>query len=161
MPLDIPRLIKDTADRYKLDPHLVAAIVLQESSGDPTASRPEPKFYIKYLEGRPLEGFVPTDMPEEWERALRSHSFGLMQLMGQVAREMGFKAPRLIRLCDPAINLDYGCRKLKQLFARFGNLPEPARTDRVLLAWNGSPAYAPAVRARIQKRETFQILPRE
>jgi len=39
-------------------------------------------------------------------------SWGLMQIMGATARERGFKG-WLTELCDPAVNLEWGCRHLR------------------------------------------------
>jgi soluble lytic murein transglycosylase-like protein len=42
-----------------------------------------------------------------------------MQIMGAVARELGFKAPYLSALFDPTENLQWGCMKLGQLTSRY------------------------------------------
>jgi len=39
-------------------------------------------------------------------------SWGLLQIMGAVARERGFKG-WLTELCDPTVNLEWGCRHLR------------------------------------------------
>jgi hypothetical protein len=72
------------------------------------------------------------------EAYARGFSWGLMQLMGQVAREAGFDPPFLSTLCDPEKGLVVGCKVLrKKLDALCGD------TLRGLLAWNGgaNPAY--------------------
>jgi soluble lytic murein transglycosylase-like protein len=78
----------------------------------------------------------------------RSMSWGLMQLMGEVAREMGFTGTYLSQLCDPPIGLLWGCKKLAQCLDAKGGDPEKA-----LLMWNGggNPNYANEVLARIKK----------
>ena len=68
-----------------------------------------------------------------------------MQVMGQVAREMGFDATFLSTLCDPEQNLAVGCKLLrKKLDAVDGDV------TRGLMAWNGgaNPAYPGQVLAR-------------
>ena len=55
-----------------------------------------------------------------------------MQVMGQVAREFGFKETSLAELCDPATGIEFGCRVLAVRVARAkGDIPA------ALLAWNG------------------------
>lgn len=68
-----------------------------------------------------------------------------MQVMGQVAREVGFDALFLSALCDPELGLAVGCKVLRKKFdAASGD------ATRALLAWNGggNANYAPQVLAR-------------
>lgn len=111
-----------------LDPRIVRALITVESGGNTWAWNPEPKY--RYLwdvrSGKPFRAlspgeasseFPPSDFPclagdpdQEWWG--QQASFGLMQVMGAVAREMGFKGAYLTQLCEPSINLRYGCQKL-------------------------------------------------
>jgi len=59
-------------------------------------------------------------------------SWGVMQVMGQVAREFGFKEPSLTELCDPATGIEFGCRILAARLAR-----SKGDVSAALLAWNG------------------------
>lgn len=108
---ELRKLIVVAARRYDLDPDFVEGFCRQESSCDPWAARYEPAFYDRYI--KPLK-------VGETEGRLRATSFGLMQVMGQVARELGFKDKWLTALCDPAIALDYGCRHLKNKLLKYG-----------------------------------------
>ena len=81
--------------------NLLAAVVHQESGGNPFAVRYEPAFLKKYLEDKTkktIGGYVPTKCSWETEVYLRSVSYGAMQIMGQVARERGFKGEFLTQL---------------------------------------------------------------
>ena len=71
-------LARAAAAQHSLDAALICAIVEQESAWDPHAIRYEPAFRSRYV--APL-GLPPT------EEVARSISWGLMQVMGQVARE--------------------------------------------------------------------------
>jgi len=82
---------------------LVCAVVEQESAWDVHAIRYEPAFRTRYV--APL-GLPPT------EEIARSISWGLMQVMGQVAREHGYQGKFLSALCEPAAGLDIGCAVL-------------------------------------------------
>jgi hypothetical protein len=70
--------------------------------------RYEPAFRTRYV--APL-GLPPT------EEIARSISWGLMQVMGQVAREHGFSGKYLSALCDPAAGLELGCTVLASKIA--------------------------------------------
>jgi hypothetical protein len=82
---------------------LVCAIIEQESAWNPHAMRYEPGFRTRYV--------APLGLPPSEEIA-RSISWGLMQIMGQVAREHGFTGKFLSALCDPTLGLDIGCAAL-------------------------------------------------
>jgi soluble lytic murein transglycosylase-like protein len=138
-PTDLVTLTRTIAIRHELDPALVCAVVEQESAWDPHAIRYEPAFRARYIS--PL-GLAPT------EEIARSISWGLMQVMGQVARELGFAGNFLSALCDPGIGLDTGCTALAAKLSRAdGNV------SRALTLWNGGASldYAPEVLARAAK----------
>ena len=103
-------LIERCAMRYDLPPVLVAGIIEVESGGDTWAVRYEEGFYDRYV--RIAEPFTVIPCTKATERRLCATSFGLMQVMGQVARERGFKGPFLTQLCDPELGIEYGCRHL-------------------------------------------------
>jgi len=85
---------------------LVAAVIEQESSWNPFAIRFEPAFEARYI--KPAIPAMPTT--RELTEAM---SFGLMQAMGEVAIEFGWKGKFLTELCDPDIGVDFGCAKLR------------------------------------------------
>lgn len=124
------------AAKWNLPPDIVCGIVERETTWNPWASRYEPKFYDAYIYPLWLRGIV-KDITEAQHR---STSWGLMQVMGQVAREMRFSGD-LPSLCDPAIGLDYGC----QLFAK--KLSANASLTLALASYNGgaNPHYAAEV----------------
>ena len=99
-PPNLVALARTIASQHALDPALVCAIVEQESSWDTHAIRYEPAFRAHYV--APL-GLTPT------EEVARSISWGLMQVMGQSARERGFNGKFLSALCDPSNGLAIGC----------------------------------------------------
>lgn len=132
-------LARAAAAAHALDPALVCAVVEQESAWDPHAIRYEPAFRMRYV--APL-GLSAT------EEIARSISWGLMQLMGQLARERGFTGHFLSALCDPAAGLDVGCLVLASKLAAAGG-----EVAQALALWNGgaSATYAPDVLARVAK----------
>ncbi|MBZ5529478.1 MAG: lytic transglycosylase domain-containing protein [Acidobacteriia bacterium] len=139
-PEDLLALARQAAAVHGLDAALVCAVIEQESAWNPWAMRFEPAFYAKYV--APLCGANALSPTEAQARAF---SWGLMQVMGQVARENGFSGRYLAELCVPPANLAVGCTVLaKKLAAAGGDL------NRGLLAWNGggNAAYPAQVLAR-------------
>jgi soluble lytic murein transglycosylase-like protein len=58
-----------------------------------------------------------------------------MQVIGQVAREFGFTGKYLSELCDPAVGIEYGCRKLAKCFEKAKGAVDVV--SHALLAYNG------------------------
>jgi soluble lytic murein transglycosylase-like protein len=140
--LDRLAFVMPTAKLFGLQPTLVAAVCEQESGWNPWAIRFEPAFEARYI--RPSLPSAPTT--RELTEAM---SFGLMQIMGEVAIELGWKGKFLTELCDPETAVLYGCRKLQRCFLAHRD-DEPS-----LLAYNGggNPLYAAQVLARVKNYE--------
>jgi soluble lytic murein transglycosylase-like protein len=169
--LELVALAQRAAEAHALWPELVCAIVEQESAWNPWALRYEPAFYDKYIatsltarrpdlanaakliagndvrgeEAAHLGALTSPEIPADpTESRARAFSWGLMQVMGQVAREHGFTCA-LASLCDPPVGLEVGCRIFAaKLAAAEGNV------TRALLLWNGAGNrdYPAAVLAR-------------
>ncbi len=133
---EVASAIATGAQRYGLDPALVAAIVRQESGGNPDAIRFEPKSRLvvdvrtwspfrkldeaEVVMARPPLGWhsvSPCSLATEW-MAQRT-SWGLMQVLGATARDVGFQGAFLSALLDPAEGVEWGCRFLKRLTSRW------------------------------------------
>lgn len=110
-------LIKDTAESFELPTSLVQAIVSVESSGNTWAVRYEPDFYTRYVRNRNFEVF--RGCSQATEGVMRACSFGLMQVMGQTVRELGFREAFLTELCDPRVGLFWGCKYLQKQVVRY------------------------------------------
>ncbi len=133
MDSNITAAIRAAALTHSLDPLMVEAVVMQESGGDPWAWNPEPKYRyfwdvkakkpFRLVTPQEIASKVPPrdfptlagDRDQEWWA--QQASFGLCQLMGSVARELGCASPYLTVLCDPVVSLHYGCRLLAKQFA--------------------------------------------
>lgn len=142
------------AKRFGLPLQLVLAIIKVESGGDAHAWNPEPPY--RYLwdvrAKRPFRALTAAEIASEkppadfasmkgdadaewWGQAA---SWGPMQIMGAVARELGFDQ-HFPALCDTYLGIEYGCRHLAALMGRFGGRGLPA----VAAAYNaGSPRLA-------------------
>ena len=128
-------LINSAAEHHALPPTLVRAIVMVESGGHSDVQRYEPAFYTRYIEGKPYKSFGLSHLSEGYQRAT---SYGLMQVMGEVARELGLTSPSIEKaLCDPATCLDYGCKLLAKLADKYQSRPD--KWPAVCAAYNGGP----------------------
>jgi soluble lytic murein transglycosylase-like protein len=140
------------AAKYGLDPAIVCAVADHETGGtwDPYTSRTEEGFYHRYIVNP--DGTYKITIPldsirsRDTEAKHRSTSWGLMQIMGQTARELGYTARYLNSLCDPDAGMDVGCRKLQKCFNR-----HPGDAAAALQEYNGgsNPQYASQVLARV------------
>lgn len=106
-PDKLEEIARTAAIVHGLDPALVCAVCDHESVGwQQYAVRYEPGFYDRYISG--MHGLTQT------EKTMRATSFGLMQIMGQTAREFGFSGHFLTELFDPETAILYGCKKMKR-----------------------------------------------
>lgn len=121
-------LFHEYENLYSLPPGVLQAMAWQESKMDPEAQRYEPGFYARYIQDRPkddLGGHWPSPglMPEAEERAARATSYGLLQVMGQVARELGFVGISLhFALCDPETGVKFGAQHFSNKLKRYKDL---------------------------------------
>ncbi len=139
--------ITAAAEAAGLKPSLLGALVLKESSGNPSAWNPEPRYRylmdvrawapfrplteVEVASERPPADFhsLAGDADQEWWA--QQASWGLTQVMGGVARELGYKRPYLPELVrDTAAALNLGARHLAKAIVRWGNV------ERGLSAYN-------------------------
>jgi len=112
-------LIKAQSKISNLDPIVLGAIVYQESGGNPWAMRYEPLWAHGLVETKRNAAAVLSS--EHTEEILQKSSLGLCQVMGVVARELGFKG-WLTQLFKPEIGLLYGAMVLSKNISRFKDL---------------------------------------
>ena len=110
--------IKRYARKFDLNPRLILAMCIVESGLEPWATRFEPgwRWYLN-----PKQWARKHKTSRATERVHQATSWGLMQAMGTVALELGFKGP-FPSLCLPERGLYYGCKKIKTLLDRYGDL---------------------------------------
>lgn len=143
--------IADVCRPLQLDPLLLEAQLLVESGDDPFAWNPEPRYqyFWDVKRGKPFRRITaaerasedpPADFPtlagdpdQEWWG--QQASWGLLQIMGAVAREHSFLGAYLTRLTDPILNLTLGAAH----FARLLRWAEGNR-EQALAAYNGGMA---------------------
>jgi hypothetical protein len=136
------------AHDHGLDPDLLVALVLTESGGDQWAYNPEQRYiyfwdvklwkpFRKISATESASEYPPGDFPtligdrdQEWWA--QQASWGILQVMGAVAREHGYRGPWLTKLNDLETGLLYGCLVMKKLLQWSGGV-----TDQALAAYNG------------------------
>lgn len=140
-------VIQKAASTYpRVGLSMLTGIILVESGGWTFARRYEPGFYRRYFLLRPkkkLVGHIPETVNLTTEIHDRCTSWGLMQIMGETARETGYQGEHFIELClRPAVCLDIGCQFLTE------RIEDSISLDKALLAYNGGadPSYPKRVR---------------
>lgn len=106
-PEHIRKIIEIKAAEFEIDPDLIEALCQTESSCNPKATRYEPNFYKTYILPMLHQNAITPD-----EAIGRATSWGLMQIMGQVAREKRFMG-NFEELFEPAIGLHWALKHLK------------------------------------------------
>lgn len=121
--------ISREAKQFGLDKCLVGAIVMRESSGRIDAIRFEPNYrwFFDLEKCSAREGTSITV-----EKNGQATSYGYMQVMGAVARELAFEGSFGALLSQRSLH--FGCRHLQSLIARYGD------TNAAIASYNaGSP----------------------
>ncbi|MCB7127999.1 MAG: lytic transglycosylase domain-containing protein [Candidatus Brocadiales bacterium] len=128
-------IIADVAVAHEFPPEFIKAIVLVESAFNPNAVRFEPGFYKRYM---PPKGTPDLSVVLQIQR---SFSYGLMQIMGQVAVERGFRHTEhehsFGSLFNPRINLEYGCKQLVWLCEKLQRYEYLPNIELLAIAYNG------------------------
>lgn len=111
---------QELAGFTKVDPKLLYAIARVESSLDPNTARYEPgwKYHLDTAIWARKLGIT-----RDTEKVLQSISWGLMQVMGTVAREHGFDR-HLTELTNPTYNVTIAIRKIEQLQDKYDSREE-------------------------------------
>lgn len=124
------KLIEDVAKEHNIDADLLAAFVSVESSNNKYAYRFEPEYQwlLDVIKHAKLNGITADS-----EKTLQMSSFGLCQVMGAVARELGLTGS-IFQLLDEKTNLTYCAKLLNKHFKKYNLL------DDVIASYNaGSP----------------------
>jgi len=101
--------IKSEAAVHDLPWQLVRAVCLIESSLNPFSRRYEPRYKWLYGDATLL---TPNEVMDQ------KHSWGLMQVMGAVAREYGWRGD-MVELCRIPLGITYGCLHLAKFRAKY------------------------------------------
>ena len=116
--------IESAAAREAIPASLIAAVIQEESRFDPWATRAEPRYMRNRAVRRAAARFVklhPHGPTAFTELVGRAQSYGLMQVMGETAREQGFAPSFLAELYIPRNAIAHGAMLLAQLLRRYHN----------------------------------------
>lgn len=105
---------------YPIEPELLYAFAMVESSLDPNTCRFEPAWSYHYNVSKYAK---KCQITRDTEKVLQSISWGLMQVMGTVAREHGFER-HLTELTSPYLNLDIAIQKIMELQAKYEDIAD-------------------------------------
>jgi hypothetical protein len=108
--------IGTAAKRNGVRETLLAAISVQEvRNSDPLATRYEAGFESRYVTGQPIEAKARAS---GWAARDLATSYGLMQVMGAVAFEYGFRR-QAIQLVSVTNSFEYGARHFSNFIVRY------------------------------------------
>lgn len=103
-----------------VNPAITLAFIKQESAGNTYAARYEPHY--RWLLDPELYAQI-NQITMQTEVVHQKTSWGLCQIMGGVARELGFTGP-LTKLTDPNTGLYWSLKKIIQLHEKYPSLPD-------------------------------------
>lgn len=152
-PCKLKELICLYSKAYSLRPDIFASLVWQESRGDELAARFEPGFYRRLVLPKSrteLAGYVPRTIPTlDTEKAMRSTSYGLCQIMGDTYRWFyEGKAQYIdVALREPELNLDCGASYLRYLLDKNHD-----SYTKALHRYNGSPKYPEIILMHVKQK---------
>lgn len=113
MDANIVSLVVERTKEGPIPPALVLGIIETESGGNPCAARYEQNYRWTIPSAR-----RPGNCTQNTETVMQKTSWGLMQVMGAVAREYGYSG-WLNSLTDPETNITVGVTHLEKLHKRF------------------------------------------
>jgi len=131
-------IIRKCSKKYSLPINLIKAIIEVESSGNKYAIRYEPNFRWT----KNIDKYSGSYQSKATEKNAQKTSWGLMQIMGGTARELGYDETFLSGLLDERTNIELGCKYLAGLRKRFSDMENSISLfdDNMVAAYNaGSP----------------------
>lgn len=114
-------VIREVCSDLNLNPNMIAALILTESTGKTCAMRFEPgwRWFAPTVDIKTFAENIGCSF--ETEKNGQATSWGLLQVMGTVAREHGFRG-WFSELCQPEVGIRYGALHFKKMFKREGTL---------------------------------------
>jgi soluble lytic murein transglycosylase-like protein len=113
---EIFELINEYADQYGIPRKIVYGVCKKESAFDQFACRFEPAYRWLFQ----YDKVHPPICSHDTEKILQMTSIGLMQVMGGVYREYGYKGWLSALFASPEQQIMYGCRHLAGKIKKYG-----------------------------------------
>lgn len=116
IPYNTGQAIKLNAERFKIPASIVYGVCMTESGLEPLSVRYEPNYrwLFKPQEVRVKGCSVNT------ETMMQKTSWGLMQVMGAVFREYGYRGWLTAIINDVNAQVEFGCRHLSKKIVKYG-----------------------------------------
>lgn len=114
-------LINAVAVNQGVDAFLVASIIQKETEGDQYACRYEDHYKWLY---KPEFFAKKNRISLATETMMQKTSFGLMQVMGAVAREDGYDRELVELAVRPELALEISVKHLKNFIRKYGNIED-------------------------------------
>jgi hypothetical protein len=133
---DVLKIAAQKAEQHEIDLDLILAFITTESNFNVWAHRFEPQWHYSLPDEDVKKFAAQNGISIATERIDQATSFSVMQVMGSVARELGY-AGNLAGLYDPEYGIHYGCLKLKLELKKY-----PELTDAISSYNQGSPRRA-------------------
>jgi hypothetical protein len=105
VPQNLSKLVKAECERRQINPNVISAIISTESNWQANTARYEKNFTYTFKADLFANMFNIT---LQTENTLQKFSWGLMQIMGGTARDLGFSG-WVPDLCKPEIGVMWGC----------------------------------------------------
>lgn len=119
---DLPwKEINFFANKHTLNPNWIAAVIMTESGGNQWATRFEPGWKYFYESRKDIAHNLGITV--ETETAHQQTSWGLMQVMGAVARENGYFG-YLNAMAEVMCGLKIGCSLLEKHYKKYGDIKD-------------------------------------
>ena len=116
IPREIGFAIQNYSEIYDLPANVVFGVCLTESALEPLSIRHEP--YYRWLYD--IANVKPYGCSTTTEKAMQKTSWGLMQVMGAVFREYGYRGWLSAIPGDIRAQIEYGCKHLASKIKRYG-----------------------------------------
>ena len=130
---DVLKIAAQKAEQHEIDLDLVLAFITVESNFNVWAHRFEPSWRYSLTDEETNRHAAHNMISVATEHVDQCTSFGVMQVMGSVARELGYLG-NLAGLYDPEYGVHYGCLKLKLELKKY-----PEMSDAISSYNAGSP----------------------
>lgn len=114
--IELQPYIAKWADKYSVPEELIYGVVIAESAGSPCAFRHEENYRWLYHP----QNVKPANCSLTSETVLQKSSIGLMQVMGAVYREYGYRGWLTELFCDLDRQVQYGAKHLAKKIKRYG-----------------------------------------
>lgn len=130
-------IITRLAEKHSIPVGIVYGVCMTESNMNPHAARYEPDYKWLFMPEKVRPGVCSFDTEVMFQKT----SIGIMQVMGAVYREYGYRGWLPALFSDVEKQIEFGIRHLSQKFKKYGSINSIAAP---VAAYNsGHPVFGP------------------